>query len=158
MNKIILRLLIFTIAFVSCYSSFGQKIYQWDEIDITVNNFHLNSEYIHTEILSLIGTPDDVVDGGQQVIDEFGYNTHEYRYGSSYVLIRDNKISDVFVNDDRLSINGIKVGDLISVAKSEFIKYNQRDNFIVIYYNDFPLTFFYDSNNFITKITYVVSL
>lgn len=88
------------------------------------------------------------------MINEFGYNTYDLKYGNSSILFSDNLISFFDIRDEPLCINGIKIGDTISKVKNEFLKYNKGVTRIYIVIGDNVLSFYFNSLNNITRITY----
>ncbi len=161
-------LLFLTILLVVCDEVNAQDFY--------VNNFEIvRSGYNHDEIVAKIGTPDSIRESGPEIEIEFGHKIYRYYYGNSFIRffgessdpVLGNSISDIFIKDTSLSINSITVGDTISKVKETFPKDNypgQRQgihrgrNYLRIYYgtSDLSVGFYYDANNVITRISYVV--
>lgn len=144
--------LTFFISIMISQTCFGQECY--------VNDFNISSEFDKNEILSKIGVPDSIIEGGSEIVQEFGYNTYIYKYGLSYIDFKEDAeaITNINVNDSNLSINDIKVGDNIQKIKSVFLnEYIEEENRFVIRYGDYAsLSFEYGSNLLITRISYVV--
>ncbi len=147
-NSAIIILFLFCNLSVKC-----QNITSKSEKNIFVNNLNILDKFNHSSILNKVGQPVKVNDGGQDQIEEFGYQTYDYYYGESYISFRGDYISDIFIFDDNLSINKIKIGSSLDLVKKEFPKYNIIDGALKIYYDDFTLTFSY-KNNIVTEITY----
>ncbi|MEN8125892.1 MAG: hypothetical protein ABFR32_12275 [Bacteroidota bacterium] len=122
--------------------------YDLNEKSIRINFFDVSEEFSEEDILFEIGEPDS--------ISRSDYD--QYYYGNSVISVRDLFITNINILDTSLSINNIKIGDDILKVKSEFLKNNVKNNEIVIYHGDNSLTFYYDSNNKITKIIYTVPL
>ena len=155
--KIVVLIIFFNGLYNNTYSQV-LNIYQLSEKNITVNEFNILEELDEEDIDFEIGNPDSIKKEGLETINEFGYDIIRYCYGSSIIVARGLFIGDIFINDTRLSINGIKVGDYIGKVKNEFLKYNIKNYEVVIYHGDNSLTFYFDSNNKITKIIYSVPL
>ena len=66
-KKIILNFLFLTVL-ISCKTAAAQ--------DYFVNDFNISNEFNQSEIISKIGTPDSISEGGVEVVQEFGYNTY----------------------------------------------------------------------------------
>lgn len=147
------KIIIIAIVLIYNCSAKSQNITLKSEKNILVNSLNILENYNPSTILMKVGNPTKIVDGGQEQIEEFGYQTYEYYYEKSYIMYRDNYISDIFILDTNLSINGIKIGNSINLVKNEFPKFNQMPDCLKIYYEDFTLVFHY-KNDIITEITY----
>ncbi|MDO5968367.1 hypothetical protein Q4Q35_00970 [Flavivirga aquimarina] len=149
-NKIILNLVFLAILF-SCKKVTAQKYF--------VNDFDISSEFNQSEILSKIGYPDSVTEGGAQIVQEFGYNTYTYKYGLSYIDFKDEShaITNIVIKDMKLSINDIKIGASKSEVKNKFTNYEEIDGRLVIRFQDYAiLSFVFNANGLVSKILYLV--
>jgi hypothetical protein len=156
MKKLLLNLLL-TVCITqiaNSQQSVNSKYYDINEKIILVNNFNIFSPYNISDINTKIGIPNKIEDGGPDVINEFGYNTYNLKYGISSILFSDNLISFMDIRDNNLCINKIKIGDTINMVKNEFLKYNQDLTRIYIVIGDNVLSFYFNSLNNITRITY----
>ncbi len=152
--------LFFTMLLVACSEMNAQ--------DFFVNNFNIRSGYNHDEIVAKIGTPDSII-VNETAMMEFGHKIYYYYYGNSSIDFNDvsdddpyvNAISNIGIDDTSLSINSITVGDTISKVKEKFPDYIQEEfrgkKLLSIPIGDgLELSFYYDANNVITRISYVV--
>ena len=127
--------------------------------DYFVNDFNIFNEFNQSEIISKIGTPDSISEGGAQIVQEFGYNTYIYKYGLSYIDFKDEShaITNIIIKDTRLSINDITIGANRSEVKNKFENHEVIDNRLVVRFQDYAaLSFIFDANGLVTKILYVV--
>lgn len=156
MKKVILATAIFL--FHCSLKSQSISITSLEEKTVLVNDFNILDRFNNSSIINKIGNPSEIIDGGSEQMEEFGYQTYEYHYGESYIIFRNNLISDVFIFDNNLDINGIKLGDSITIVKSEFPKYNIIGDYLKIYYGNFTISFSFDENDNVSEITYYVPL
>ncbi|MFS4457317.1 hypothetical protein [Maribacter sp. 2304DJ31-5] len=148
--KIILNLAFLTIL-ISCKTVTAQEYF--------VNDFNISSEFNQSEIISKIGTPDSISEGGSEIVQEFGYNTYIYKYGASYIDFKDEShaITSITIKDTKLSINGITVGASKSEVKSKFENHEEINDRLVVRFQDYAaISFVFDTNGLVSKISYVV--
>jgi len=60
-------------------------------------------------LCQIIGKPDSIICDGK-VNEEFGYKIYEMQYGRSSIIITDSYISDFWIKDEKLNINGVTYG------------------------------------------------
>lgn len=150
MKKIIPSLFFLTVL-ISCKTSIAQEYF--------VNDFNISSEFNQSEIISKIGTPDSISEGSAEIVQEFGYKTYIYKYGLSYIDFKDESyaITNIIIKDTKLSINDITIGSTISEVKNKFANYEEINGDLTVNIQDYAvLSFKFDTNGVVTKISYVV--
>ncbi|MGB5317375.1 MAG: hypothetical protein WBN56_15355 [Robiginitalea sp.] len=157
--NLLLILVLFSFSQMSCQLVIQQGgSYDMNEIDILLNNYNVNTPYQRDIFLSKVGNnPTEYKSSNSEILKEYDYNIYMYLYGASRVIVNDEwGVSDVQINDNRLSINGITVGDSIDKAKNAFAKKTNENGRLVIWYAGSELSFYYNSSNKITRITFIV--
>ncbi len=148
--KITLNLVFLTIL-ISCKTTTAQEYF--------VNDFNISNEFNQNEIISKIGAPDSISEGGSEIVQEFGYNTYTYKYGLSDIDFKDESyaITNINIKDTRLSINDITIGATISEVKNKFKNHEEINDDITVNIQDYAiLSFKFNANGLVTKISYVV--
>lgn len=89
------------------------------EDDLTLNMFPISDSFQYEIARNQIGIPDSTHFGGPEIIEEFGADDYTLFYGESRVYAGHGYLQLCEINDRRLALSNVEVGDSMKEVKQK---------------------------------------
>lgn len=130
------------------------KMIFFTNVPYNINGISVLDAFELNTYINILGQPDSIIRGGQEIIDEFGHDDYDLWYGESLIIAQHGYILTANIQKAGISLNGIQVGNNQTKIENTFkIIHLKGDTIILRNKNDDVVTF-YLKNKIIQKIVF----